>query len=705
MNAFNEINETIKLNNINKKSLNKYLFYIYDDLNNRIEKKTKKSNEGLSKESIKLFFKFPSLLSNRIYYSLFECNYNINKSEFIYKINTLYCGTFKEKLNIYFKIFDLDKTDTICYEDIKLILYYFHLLNNSSQNFGLLDKIIDNIIKKDTVLSYKEWENINVNINSDIFYLLNYYFYINKPFSDIVLNEFFKVKKDSIYKSENYNLILSENLNDYFLNINNKKNEDDEKNDKEDFDLLKTKQNEGCLCDDDYLYNINNKNLIEINLGKNFKNNRSKSQSSKHLEYINNDSFCNNINLVNNYKDLNELLTETSSTTRCEEEENNSSNILLNLKFAKAYLKISKKELKEVLIDIIDKVLVVFDNNIVTHLIDLRYSFIEESIASFHYNDKNFNQIQIGVTLSNSHDNFFTILFDDQKNFDNISYKINSVTSNSGNNFEAEYELKEIIGKGNYGEVYKTIKKSSDEVFAVKIINKNELLLDEKLRLFEEINILNLLKHLEHPNILKSYEIYENKDVIYCVTEYLSGTLNEYISNHKLTVKTIKNIGNQIIKALTFLHNLCLVHRDLKLNNIMYKIEDKKINLKIIDFGFSVILTKNQNCDDGFGTLQYMAPEIINREEYNYKIDIWSFGIILYYLRYNKYPFDDSENRTSVICENIKRGRFRWLLNSSCNFSKEDDENYKNVLYKCLTVKYEKRINIEDLNNEPFFKL
>ena len=696
MNVFNEINETFKLNNINKTSLNKYLIYIYDDLNNRIEKKTTKTKEGISKESIKLFFKFPSLLSNRIYYSLFECNYNISKSEFIYKINTLYCGTFKEKLNIYFKIFDFNKTDTICYEDIKLILYYFHLLNNSNQNFCLLDKIIDNIIKKDSKLSYKEWENKNVNINSDIFYLLNYYFYINKPFSDIVLNEFFKVKKDSIYKSENYNLILSENLNDYFLNINNKKNEDDEKNDKEDFDLLKTKQNEGCLCDDDYLYNINNKNLIEINLGKNFKNNRSKSQSSKHLEYINNDSFCNNINLVNNYKDLNELLTETSSTTRCEEEENNSSNILLNLKFAKAYLKISKKELKEVLIDIIDKVLVVFDNNIVTHLIDLRYSFIEESIASFHYNDKNFNQIQIGVTLSNSHDNFFTILFDDQKNFDNISYKINSVTSNSGNNFEAEYELKEIIGKGNYGEVYKTIKKSSDEVFAVKIINKNELLLEEKLRLLEEINILNLLKHLEHPNILKSYEIYENKDVIYCVTEYLSGTLNEYILNHQLTVKTIKNFGNQIIKALTFLHNLCLVHRDLKLSNIMYKIEDNKICLKIIDFGFSIILTKNQNCDDGYGTLKYMAPEIINRDEYNYKIDIWSFGIILYYLRYNKYPFDDPE---------VKRGRFRWLLNSTCKFSKEDDENYKNVIYKCLSVNYEKRINIEDLNNEPFFVL
>ena len=450
---------------------------------------------------------------------------------------------------------------------------------------------------------------------------------------------------------------------------------------------------------------MNNKNLIEINLEKNFKNNRSKSQSSKHLVNINNDLIYNNISLINNYKDLNELLTETSSTTRCEEEENNSSNILLNLKFAKAYLKISQKELKEVLIDIIDKVLVVFENNIVTHLIDLRYSFIEEKIASFHYNDKNFNQIQIGVTLSNSHDNFFTILFDDQKNFDNISYKINSVTSNSGNNFEAEYELKEIIGKGNYGEVYKTIKKSSDEVFAVKIINKNELLLEEKLRLLEEINILNLLKHLEHPNILKSYEIYENKDVIYCVTEYLSGTLNEYILNHKLTVKTIKNFGNQIIKALTFLHNLCLVHRDLKLSNIMYKIEDNKICLKIIDFGFSIILTKNQNCDDGYGTLKYMAPEIINRDEYNYKIDIWSFGIILYYLRYNKYPFDDPEERTSVICENIKRGRFRWLLKSSCEFSKEDDNNYKNVIIKCLTVKYEKRINIEDLNKEPFFVL
>ena len=193
MNTLNEINEIFKLNNINKKSLNKYLIYIYDDLNKRVEIRSK-NKEGISKESIKLFFKFPSLLSNRIYYSLFECNYNINKSEFVNKINTLYCGTFKEKLNIYFKIFDFDKTDSICYQDIKLILYYFHLLNNSNHNFGLLDKIIDNILKKDSELSYKEWENINTNVNSDIFYLLNFYFLTNKPFSDLVLNEFFKVK-------------------------------------------------------------------------------------------------------------------------------------------------------------------------------------------------------------------------------------------------------------------------------------------------------------------------------------------------------------------------------------------------------------------------------------------------------------------------------------------------------------------------------
>lgn len=129
---------------------------------------------------------------------------------------------------------------------------------------------------------------------------------------------------------------------------------------------------------------------------------------------------------------------------------------------------------------------------------------------------------------------------------------------------------------------------------------------------------------------------------------------------------------------------------------------DNKINVKLIDFGFSTITSKSQSMNDTIGTVNYMPPEIINREDYIDKVDVWSFGIILYYLRYKRFPFDDLRKKVSIIYQNIRMGRFKFG-NTKYNFSAEDDAKYKQILIKCLQVDPNKRVSIEELIKDRWF--
>jgi serine/threonine protein kinase len=146
-------------------------------------------------------------------------------------------------------------------------------------------------------------------------------------------------------------------------------------------------------------------------------------------------------------------------------------------------------------------------------------------------------------------------------------------------------------------------------------------------------------------NVIKVLNIYEDINKIYIVTEYMGGGCLPALfkdKNHNKGNKLI-NITKQIVTGLSELGSFNIIHRDLKPENILIN-EDGTL-IKIADFGFGRILSENESIEkQQCGTLLYKAPEILLNENYDHKIDVWSLGVILYYILTGIYPFDYTGN-------------------------------------------------------------
>ena len=214
-------------------------------------------------------------------------------------------------------------------------------------------------------------------------------------------------------------------------------------------------------------------------------------------------------------------------------------------------------------------------------------------------------------------------------------------------NFFDEYELKEKLGEGGYGSVYKVLQRKTNYLRAVKAIKKKNV--DKN----EFLNEIEVLKTVDHPNIIKLFDCYYDRNFYYMVEEYCSGgDLFDYIQEEKcFTEKKAKIIFKQLLSAINHLHKKKIVHRDLKPENIVFiKTKYNGIFIKIIDFGASITF-KGQNLSQELGTIYYIAPEVF-MNNYNEKADIWSCGIILYTMLCGHPPFyggDESEIKAKIL--------------------------------------------------------
>ena len=183
------------------------------------------------------------------------------------------------------------------------------------------------------------------------------------------------------------------------------------------------------------------------------------------------------------------------------------------------------------------------------------------------------------------------------------------------------YNLTGLIGEGTYGKVFEACHKTLNLVRAIKIINKRNIK-DTKVR-FKFLNEIAILKVLDHPNILKLYEFFEDSQNYYLVTDYLNGgELLDYILKNKVlseteTAKYIK----QVLESVSYLHSNNIVHRDIKLENLVLESHSPDALLKLIDFGISVIQNPRKKLRNRKGTISYLAPEVID-STYNEKCDI-----------------------------------------------------------------------------------
>ena len=255
-----------------------------------------------------------------------------------------------------------------------------------------------------------------------------------------------------------------------------------------------------------------------------------------------------------------------------------------------------------------------------------------------------------------------------------------------------EYEVKEKIGEGSFSKVKLGIHKQTKRKVAIKIISKNKLTNKDKIHLKREIKILN---SLNHPNIIKIYEIKEDNNNFYLIMEFCSkGDLFKYISKkNKLNEEEGSIIFYQIINGLEYLHNNLISHRDLKLENILL---DNKKNIKIIDYNLSNFFLESNNCllKTPCGSPCYAAPEMIKNKTYNAKfIDIWSVGIILYVILCGFLPFEDKNNRRL----------YQKIINGKVFLPNFLSDVARNIIESLLQKNYNKRINIKQIKKHPFY--
>ena len=251
------------------------------------------------------------------------------------------------------------------------------------------------------------------------------------------------------------------------------------------------------------------------------------------------------------------------------------------------------------------------------------------------------------------------------------------------------------LGSGSFGRVFLVSHNETKELFALKTIEKRKIMMTYgKLDIiYDEINIHS---KLSHQNVIKLYNIYEDEETINIIMEYASnGNLYQLIKAEKNGFSESKAFDYfiQIINAVYYLHSNNIIHRDIKPENILIS-EDNK--LKLCDFGWAKELTL-ENRSTFCGTMEYMAPEIVGSENYDYSVDIWSLGILLYELLFGHSPF--KANTTNNIILNIKSHELNYD-----DKNKKISNSCKDLIQKLLNMNPQKRLKIKDILEHPFVK-
>lgn len=162
---------------------------------------------------------------------------------------------------------------------------------------------------------------------------------------------------------------------------------------------------------------------------------------------------------------------------------------------------------------------------------------------------------------------------------------------------------------------------------------------------------VDILKICQHPNINRMYEIFETPSHYYMVLELISGKdMFDYLAERNYSLPEIRvcHLIYQIVNALNYLRVFGVVHRDLKLENIMMSDDSNRAIPKLIDFGLARILYPGETTTEPYGTLGYVGPEILKKEPYSYQCDVWSLGCITFALISGSLPFDDQEPQNTI---------------------------------------------------------
>lgn len=257
-----------------------------------------------------------------------------------------------------------------------------------------------------------------------------------------------------------------------------------------------------------------------------------------------------------------------------------------------------------------------------------------------------------------------------------------------------EFDEKIKVGQGSFGTVFKAKHKKTGTVYAIKAIDKTNKTNQEGRSYFRrEIEIMYKIRH---PNIVKLYTHFEDNDFCYFVMEYISkGNLYDNIQKQRrkaFDTKTVAHMMKDLLSAVYYLHNMDppIIHRDIKLENVLV---DEDGAIKLTDFGWSNYVFDDEVRDTFCGTPVYQAPEMLNRKEHDFSVDIWCIGIIMFEIITGHLPFNSASKE--LLEDSIKKVKINW--------PNDIDRAAKDLISRILRYDPKERISIENMFKHPFF--
>ena len=226
-------------------------------------------------------------------------------------------------------------------------------------------------------------------------------------------------------------------------------------------------------------------------------------------------------------------------------------------------------------------------------------------------------------------------------------------------NIKETYKIEGTIGRGSFASVKKAKHRESGKRFAVKVLSKKKMKDEDKLSMQTEIDIL---KAMDHPNVVKLLEVFEDERHWCLVMELMQGgeMFDMILEKEQFSEAEARDATRSIVDAISYCHSLGIIHRDIKPENLLLESKETGISsVKIADFGLAKLLSEEKStASTTCGTPGYVAPEVLEQKPYGKECDIWSIGVVTFILLSGTPPFYEEDN--FALFEQIKKCRYEF---------------------------------------------